>query len=107
VVEARTKAIEYARRALWLRGHRTPVKEPESFAAVIFCTADPEKVDYRMRSKWSQVRYAALYKDLDEPLRDFVKRKGGIDKCVTQYTRRIGPKLRRIIAKSDLVNDFS
>ena len=78
------KAIEYARRALWLRGHRTPVKEPESFAAVIFCTADPEKADYWMRSKWSQVlRYAALYKDLDEPLRDFIKRKGGIDKCVT------------------------
>ena len=85
------KAIEYARRAMWLRGHRTLVKEPEPFAAVIFCTADPEKVDYRMRSKWSRVlRYAALYKDLDEPLRDFIKRRGGINKCATRYTRRLG-----------------
>jgi hypothetical protein len=85
------KAIEYARRALWLRGHRTLVKEPEPFAAVIFCTADPEKVDYRMRSKWSRVlRYAALYKDLDEPLQDFIKRKGSINKCATRYTRRLG-----------------
>jgi hypothetical protein len=85
------KAIEYARRALWLRGHRTLVKEPEPFAAVIYCTADPEKVDYRMRSKWSRVlRYAAMYKDLDEPLRDFIKRKGGINKCAIRYTRRLG-----------------
>ena len=49
------RSVEYARRALWLRGHRTLVKEPEPFAAVIYCTADPEKVDYRMRSKWSRV----------------------------------------------------
>jgi len=85
------KSVEYARRALWLRGHRTLVKEPEPFAAVIFCTADPEKVDYRMRSKWSRVlRYAADYKDPDEPLQDFIKRKGGINKCATRYTRRLG-----------------
>ena len=30
------KAMEYARRAMWLRGHRTLVKDPEPFAAVIF-----------------------------------------------------------------------
>jgi hypothetical protein len=85
------KATEYARRALSVQG-RQPVPEiAEPFAAVIFCTADPEKVDYRMRSKWSRVlRYAALYKDLDEPLRDFIKRKGGINKCATRYTRRLG-----------------
>ena len=41
------------------------------------------------RNKWSRVlRYAAEFKDLDEPLRDFIKRKGGINKCVrpTQST---------------------
>jgi hypothetical protein len=38
------KSIEYARRALWLRGHRTLVKEPEPFAAVIYCTADPQQM---------------------------------------------------------------
>jgi putative DNA primase/helicase len=35
-------------------------------------------------------RIAAVYKDLDEPLRDFIKRKGGINKCATRYTRRLG-----------------
>jgi hypothetical protein len=30
------KAIEYARRALWLKGQRTLVREPEPYAAVIF-----------------------------------------------------------------------
>jgi hypothetical protein len=85
------RSVEYARRTLWLRGHRTLVKEPEPFAAVIFCTADPEKLDYRMRSKWSRVlRYAAVYKDLDEPLQDFIKRKGGINKCATRSARRLG-----------------
>ena len=63
----------------------------EPFAAVIFCTAEPEKVDFRMRSKWSRVlRYAAEYKGLAEPLRDFIERKGGINKCATRYTRRLG-----------------
>jgi hypothetical protein len=85
------KAIEYARRTLWLRGHRTLVKEPEPFAAVIYCTADPEKVDYRMRSKWSRLlRYAKVFKDPDEPLIDFVRRRGGINKCVRRYSRQLG-----------------
>ena len=89
------KSVEYARRALWLRGHGTLVKEPEPFAAVIYCTADPEKVDYRMRSKWSRVlRYAAEFKDLDEPLADFIKRRGGINKCAIRYTRRLGRDAR-------------
>ena len=89
------KAIEYARRALSVR-RRQPVPEiAEPFAAVIFCTADPEKVDYRVRSKWSRVlRYAALYNDLDEPLQDFIKRKGGINKCAIRYTRRLGRSAR-------------
>jgi hypothetical protein len=85
------KAMECAHRALWSRGHHTLVKEPEPFAAVIYCTADPKKVDYRTRSKWSRVlRYVADYKDLDESLRGFIKRKGGINKCATRYTRRLG-----------------
>jgi hypothetical protein len=85
------KAIEYAHRALSIQRRQSVPEIAEPFAAVIFCTADPEKVDYRMRSKWSRVlRYAALYKDLDEPLPDFIKRKGGINKCATRYTRRLG-----------------
>ena len=84
------KEIEYAHRALHLQGHKS-VSEPEPFAAVILCTADPKKVDDRMRSKWSRVlRYAAEYKDLDEPLRDFIKRKRGINRCATRFARRLG-----------------
>ena len=44
-----------------------------------------------MRSKWSRVlRYAAEFKDLDEPLGDFIKRKGGINKCAARFARRLG-----------------
>ena len=84
------KAVKRAYRALHLRGHKS-VREPEPFAAVILCTADPDKVDDRTRSKWSRVlRYAAEYKDLDEPLGDFIKRKGGINECAARFARRLG-----------------
>ena len=84
-------AVDYARWALWLRGHRSAVVSPEPFAAVIFCTADCKRADYRTRSKWSRVmRYAAKFKDLDEPLAAYIKRKGGINKCAGRYTRRLG-----------------
>ena len=84
-------AVDYARWTLWLRGHRSAVVSPEPFAAVIFCTADRKKVDYRTRSKWSRVlRYTAEFKDPGEPLRDFIKRKGGINKCAARFTRRLG-----------------
>jgi hypothetical protein len=85
------KAVEYARRALSVQRRQPVPKIAEPFAAIIFCTANPEKIDYRMRSKWSRVlRYAAEFKDLDEPLRDFIKRKGGINKCATRFARRLG-----------------
>jgi len=48
-------AVDYARWALWLRGHRSAVVSPEPLAAVIFCTADRKRADYRTRSKWSRV----------------------------------------------------
>jgi hypothetical protein len=83
------KAVNRAHRALHLRGHYS-VGEPEPFGSVIRCTSDSEKVDDRKRSKWSRVlRYAAEFKDLDEPLRDFIKRKGGLNKCATRFARRI------------------
>ena len=83
-------AVNRAHRALHLRGHHS-VREREPFAAVVYCTADPAKVDDRTRSKWSRVlRYAAEFKDLDEPLRDFIRRKGGINKCAARFARRLG-----------------
>ena len=82
------KAVNRAHRALHLRGYSS-IREPEPFATVIRCTSDPAKVDDRTRSKWSRVlRYAAEYKDLDEPLRDFIKRKGGINECAARFARR-------------------
>ena len=49
------------------------------------------KVDDRMRSKWSRVlRYAAEFKDLAEPLADFIKRKGGLNACAARFVRRLG-----------------
>ena len=84
------KEIEYAHRALHLQGHKS-VREPEPFAAVILCTADHAKVDERTRSKWSRVlRYVAEYKDLDEPLRDFIVRRGGINACAERFASRFG-----------------
>jgi hypothetical protein len=84
------RSVNRARRALHLRGYSS-VREPEPFAAVILCTADRDKVDDRTRSKWSRVlRYAAEFKDLDEPLRDFIKRRGGINECASRFARRLG-----------------
>jgi hypothetical protein len=84
------KAVSRAHRALHLRGHQS-IREPEPFAAVIFCTADRDKVDHRTQSKWSRVlRFAAAYKELDEPLADFIKRRGGINKCAARFARRLG-----------------
>jgi hypothetical protein len=58
---------------------------------VILCTADRGKVDDRTRSKWSRVlRYAAEFKTPDDPLRDFIKRRGGINKCAARFARRLG-----------------
>ncbi|MGB7102465.1 MAG: hypothetical protein WBD95_27340 [Xanthobacteraceae bacterium] len=85
------KAGEYARRALCLKERRLIVDVQEPFSAVIFCTADPDKVDFRTRSKWSRVlRYAAEFKGLEESLSGFIKRKGGINRCAARFARHLG-----------------
>jgi hypothetical protein len=62
----------------------------DKYAAVIMLTTDPKKVDAKMRSKWSRVmQYAAKYKPEKELLRDFLQRKGGINKCASRYARRL------------------
>jgi hypothetical protein len=83
------EASEYCRRALAMRGHDLIQTKFEPFATVILCSA--KAVDEKTISKWSRVlRYAAEYKGLDEPLQDFIKRKGGINSCAARYTRRLG-----------------
>ena len=83
-------AVERAQKALRLNNIRASDHD-EPFAAIIRCTADPAKVDKRTRSKWSRLlRYAAAYKSHSEPLDQFIKRKGGINKCAARFTRYIG-----------------
>jgi hypothetical protein len=87
---AENRAVSRACWALQLQHLDLPTTD-EPFAAVIRCTSDPGKVDKRTRSKWSRVlRYAAEYKTNAEPLAGFVRRKGGINKCASRFTRCLG-----------------
>jgi hypothetical protein len=82
---AEKSALARARQALRLR-HINPFENEEPFAVVIRCTADREKVDKRTRSKWSRaLRYALQYKPHSEPLDQFIKRKGGINRCAERF----------------------
>ena len=82
---AEKSAFERARQALRLRGI-TPFDHEEPVAAVIRCTADPAKVDKRTRSKWSRaLRYALVQKTPSESLVQFIKRKGGINRCAERF----------------------
>src|SRR5215470_16522632 len=87
---AENRALERAHKALRLHNLR-PSEHKEPFAAIIRCTSDPAKVDKRTRSKWSRVlRYALQYKDHSEPLDQFIKRKGGINRCGERFSDRSG-----------------
>ena len=43
------------------------------------------------------LRYAAEYKDLKEPLRDFIRRQGGINKCAARFARRLGGRDNTVV----------
>lgn len=89
------KDKEYAQRALRLQ--RPPVpKITDPFEAIIFCTADAKKADFKTRSKWARLlRYAKVFKAPDESLSDFVRRRGGINRCVRRYSRQLGRQNRQ------------
>jgi hypothetical protein len=73
----------------------------DPFAVVIACTSDPKKADAKVRSKWGRVmRYAAKYKPEKELLRDFLQRKGGINKCAARYAHRLGRKAKEKRSRS-------
>jgi hypothetical protein len=87
---AEHRALERAHKALRLQ-RLCPFDDEEPFAAVIRCTADPAKVDKRTRSKWSRaLRYALACKPTTETLEQFIKRKGGINKCASRFAKRLG-----------------
>jgi hypothetical protein len=94
--------VERTRQALRLRG-LLPLPREDVFAAMIRCTADPARADKRTRSKWSRVfRYAKMERDENEPLAEFIKRKGGINECNARY----GRCLRRLAASRTSIAAF-
>jgi hypothetical protein len=87
---AESCALERGYKSLRLQS-MCPFDGEDPFAAVIRCTADPAKVDKRTRSKWSRaLRYALPKKPSSEPLDQFMKRKGGINKCAGRFARHLG-----------------
>ena len=87
----------YARRAMCLKAGQPVEHVPEPFAAIILCTADPKRVDYRTRSKWSRaLRYAAKFKRRRVTLEEFMKRRGGLNKCATRFARRLGRRCAKL-----------
>jgi len=80
-------ARKKSRAALRLRLN-PPQLRPEPFGIIIFCTADPEIVDAKTRSKWSRVlRYAARAKPAGQRITDFVKSNGGLNECARRFAR--------------------
>jgi len=68
---------------------RRAIRINEPFAAVIFCTSDPEIADANPRSKWSRaLRYARKAKPAGQRLKDFIKSKGGLNECAARFARR-------------------
>ena len=87
VWEKENRAVDRAKRALWLKG-RAGGDKIEPFAAVIRCTSSRKKVDSKARSKWAHaLMFAAEYKLPDEPLEHFIRRHGGINSCAAELSR--------------------
>jgi hypothetical protein len=88
--EADERSHERASKALRLQ-HLGTFEHEDPFAAIIRCSSDAAKVDKRTRSKWSRVlRYVMAYKVHSEPLDQFIKRKGGINRCASRFARYLG-----------------
>jgi hypothetical protein len=87
VWDAENRAVERAKRALWLK-RREAGDNIEPFAAVINCTSSRKKVDAKARSKWAHaLMFAAEYKSPDEQLGHFIRRRGGINACAAKLSR--------------------
>jgi hypothetical protein len=84
------KAVERAEQALELKEIAVP-EMIEPFSAMITAAAHPTEVDSRLINKWSRVlRLAAAYKSPKERLRRFIRAKGGLNACATEYSHRLG-----------------
>jgi hypothetical protein len=96
---AEKRARERAHKALRSR-NMIPFDDEEPFAAIIRCTSDPSKVDKRTRSKWSRaLRYALTQNTPSESLAQFIKRKGGINRCAQRFgAHRRGGRPSRLLS---------
>jgi hypothetical protein len=84
------QVVSRARRVRMLM-QKTTSLEFDLFALLIEATSDLKKVDRKMRSKWSRVlRFAEKYKPEAEPLKTFIKYRGGINACAALYARHLG-----------------
>jgi hypothetical protein len=87
VWQKENRAVEGAKRALWLKG-RAGGDKIEPFAAVIRCTSPRKRVDAKARSKWARALiFAAEYKLPSEPLEHFLRRRGGINSSAAELSR--------------------
>ena len=86
--QRRAKACSH--QALIATKNSGTIKIDEPFDVVIFCTSDSRKVDAKTRSKWSRaLRYAERFKPDNQGLTQFIKSKGGINKCAAQWSDRL------------------
>jgi hypothetical protein len=86
--QAEDRLVEELYRLLDTLKAPVPLKIGEAFAVVIYCTAP--QVDQKSRSKWARaLRYAAANKPDDEPIKKFIKRKGGINACASRYAEYV------------------
>jgi len=82
------RAKTYSLQALATTKHPSAIRIDEPFAAVIFCTSDPEIADAKTRSKWSRVlRCARKTKPSNQRLTDFIKSKGGVNACARRFAK--------------------
>jgi hypothetical protein len=87
VWEKENRAVERAKRALWLK-RRQGGDNIEPFAAVIRCTSSRKKVDSKARSKWARALiFAAKYKTPAESVKHFIRHHGGINLCAAKLSR--------------------
>jgi hypothetical protein len=87
VWEKENRAVDRVKRALRLK-NRSYGRTIEPFAALIVCTSSRKDVDPKARSKFARTLiFAAKYKSPDESLEDFVRRHGGINRCVAKLSR--------------------
>jgi hypothetical protein len=76
----------YASRAVKLAG-RTPDRAiSDPFAAIIFCTSEPAKVNEKLRSKWSRALRFVAFNDVPPvKFKTFVTEHGGVKGCAEAW----------------------